>query len=106
MFSWYENETYSENEDLGFSCSYYENEDLGSSFSYYENKDPSKQNCSLFNENFPAEKGYRLLESIFATRYSGHELFIARNQEAVPIQNAFFVILSRNPNYKSKAASF
>ena len=63
----------------------------------------SKKNCSLFNENFPAEKAYRLLESILATKYRRHELFIDRTQESFP--NTFFVILSRNPNYKSKAAS-
>jgi len=26
-------------------------------------------------------------------------------QESIPVQNAFFVILSRNPTYKSEAAS-
>ena len=61
--------------------------------------------CSLFNENFPAEKAYRLLESILASKYSGHELFIDRTQESFPIQNAFFIILSRNPNYRSNGAS-
>ena len=59
----------------------------------------------LFNENFPAEKAYRLLESILATKYSGHGLFIDRTQESFPIHNVFFVILSRNPNYKSKVTS-
>ena len=38
----------------------------------------SKKNWSFFNEKFPAEKAYRLLESILATKYSGHELFIER----------------------------
>ena len=60
--------------------------------------------CSLFNETFLAEKAYRLLESILATRYGGHKLFIDRTQEPFPAQNAFFVIVSRNPSYKSKAA--
>ena len=36
----------------------------------------SKKNCLPFNENFPAEKAYRLLESILATKYSRHKLFI------------------------------
>ena len=34
-----------------------------------------------------------------------HKSFIDRTQEAFYLQNAFFVIPSRNPNYKSKAAS-
>ena len=33
----------------------------------------SKENCLLFNGNFPAEKAYRLLESILATKYSKHK---------------------------------
>ena len=36
------------------------NKDLGSLFSYCV----SKKNCLLFNNNFPAEKVYRLLDSI------------------------------------------
>ena len=28
----------------------------------------------LINQNFPAEKAYRLLESILATKYSRHKL--------------------------------
>ena len=54
----------------------------------------SKKNCLPFNENFPAEKAYRLLESILATKYSRHKLFIDRTQEWFPVQNAFFVIPS------------
>ena len=43
---------------------------------YYENEDPAlaKRIAHFFNESFPAEKAYRLLESILATKYSGHEL--------------------------------
>ena len=52
----------------------------------------SKKNCLPFNENFPAEKAYRLLESILATKYSRHKLFIDRTQEWFLVQNAFFVI--------------
>ena len=54
----------------------------------------SKKNCLPFNENFPAEKAYRLLESILATKYSRHKLFVDRTREWFPAQNAFFVILS------------
>ena len=31
------------------------------------------QNCLHFKENFPAEKAYRLLESISAIKHSGHK---------------------------------
>ena len=65
----------------------------------------SKKNCLLFNENFPAYKPYRLLESILATTYSRHKSFINRTPESFPVQNASFIILSRNPSYKSKAAN-
>ena len=54
----------------------------------------SKKNCLPFNENFPAEKAYRLLQSILATKYSRHKLFIGGTQEWFPVQNAFFVILT------------
>ena len=33
------------------------------------------------------------------------KLVIDKTQESFPVQNAFFVILSRKPYYKSKAAS-
>ena len=58
----------------------------------------SKKDCLPFNENFPAEKAYRQLESIVSTKDS-IKLFIDRTQEAFPVKKAFFVILSRNPNY-------
>ena len=66
--------------------------------------DASKKNCLLFNENFPAEKPSPLLESILATTYRRHKLFIDRASESFPVQsNAFFIIPSRkHPNYKSK----
>ena len=56
----------------------------------------SKKNCLLFKENFRADKPY-LLDSILATTYSRHKLFINRTSESFPVQNAFFIILSRNP---------
>ena len=40
----------------------------------------SKKNCLPFNENFPAENAYRLLEPILATKYSRHKLIIDRTQ--------------------------
>jgi len=43
----------------------------------------SKKNCLFFNENLPAEKAYRLLESISATKYSRHKQFIDRTQENI-----------------------
>ena len=60
---------------------------------------------SYYDPNFSAEKAYGLSESILATKYSRHKLFVARTQESFPAQNAFLVILSRNPNYKSEAAN-
>ena len=43
----------------------------------------SKKNCLLFNENFPADKPqYRLPESILATSFSRHKLFIYRTPES------------------------
>ena len=64
--------------------------------------------CTLVPEvflDFPAHKPYRLLEFILATTYCRHKLFIDRAPESFPLQNAFFIILSHNPNCKSKAAS-
>ena len=54
----------------------------------------SKKNCLPFSQNFPAGKAYRLLESILATKYGRHKLFVDRTREWFPVQNAFFVIQS------------
>ena len=40
----------------------------------------SKKNCLPFSQNFPAGKAYRLLESILATKYSRHKLFVHRTR--------------------------
>ena len=55
----------------------------------------SKKNCLLFNENFPADKPqYRLPESILATSFSRHKLFIDRTPESFTVQSTFLIILS------------
>ena len=75
-----EDEDENENEDLSFV---FVRKRTTRSFFVLRKRRPcvSKKNYLPLTENFPAEKAYRLLESILATKYSRHELFIARAQE-------------------------
>ena len=60
-----------------------------------------------FNENLPAEKAYRPLESISATKYSRHKQFIDRTQENISrlCRTRSFLFCHANLTIKSKSAS-